>query len=70
MEKHFCICPMTKCTHHPNNHDKGCDLCVEINILDNSIPRCFFLKISDDAKVLKNHSFKSFSDFYLKHQKN
>lgn len=30
--KNFCTCLVTKCPHHPMNHDEGCTPCIKDNL--------------------------------------
>lgn len=61
--RNFCTCQNKKCKMNPANHDEGCDLCIEINLKGNTIPRCFFHKVmGDDVSSIKTWSFKEFAD--------
>lgn len=70
MENHFCSCPVESCNKHPSNHDLGCDLCIKKNLDRKEIPSCFFLKVSTEVGDVKEYSFESFTNFYLKNKNN
>ncbi len=42
-----CTCKDTNCPYHPNNHDKGCTLCIAKNLKEKEIPSCFFNEIDE-----------------------
>lgn len=68
-DKHFCTCGDTSCKLHPNNHNHGCNLCIQKNIQFREIPTCFFHLISDDISHLKEFTIESFVAFYNKNKK-
>lgn len=62
MSKKFsCPCDDHECKYNPANHDKGCDLCVEISIEDKELPKCFFQKAGGDIGKITDWSFESFA---------
>lgn len=63
----FCTCEDTNCPLHPNNHDKGCNLCIAKNLKKGEIPTCFLKKINPDISEIKNFTIDDFVNFYLKH---
>lgn len=67
MQNHFCTCGETKCKNHPNNHEKGCDPCIQKNLARGEIPACFYLKVSPDTSGLTSFTVDSFVNFYLQH---
>ena len=46
MKKHFCTCHVVACSKHPNNHNEGCDPCIEKNLELGEVPACFWLNVS------------------------
>lgn len=68
-KKHFCTCEATGCKHHPLNHDKGCDPCIQKNLSRGEIPGCFFHLVSDDLSGLDEFTVESFVKFYLERRK-
>ena len=65
--EHFCTCTAKSCSHHPANHESGCDLCIAKNLARREIPACFFLKVSPDVEGLSEYTFESFVNFFIKH---
>lgn len=58
----FCTCKNMDCKLNPVNHDKGCDLCIKVNLDCNTIPRCFFHQLmGEDVSSIKNWTFKEFA---------
>ena len=43
----FCTCQKTSCPMHPVNHELGCSLCIEKNLLTHEIPTCYFNLLND-----------------------
>ena len=68
MNKHFCNCTQTECEKHPNNHDMGCDLCIQKNLELGEIPACFWFNISK-VTGKTDYSVENFTQFYLDHKK-
>lgn len=68
--KHFCTCTDTKCKLNPHNHSHGCDLCIKKCLKEGEIPSCFFKAINDDISNTDDFTYKGFSDFVLKYEKN
>ena len=68
MKKHFCTCTDLACPLHPENHEKGCDLCIEKNLRQREMPTCFFLSVSKDIDEVTEFTVEGFVDFYLKHK--
>lgn len=66
---HFCTCTEYNCPHHPENHQKGCDSCIQKNLKRGEIPSCFFNQIDGDTSELKEYTVDSFVKFYLKNKK-
>ncbi len=60
-----CTCPDIKCPYHPTRHDKGCDLCIEINNKAREIPNCFFIAAGIDPKEIDNFTFHNFAKLML-----
>jgi hypothetical protein len=69
MEKHFCICKKIQCPNHPNNHDKGCDLCIQKNLEYGEIPACFWFNISN-VSGKTDYSVDNFVKYYLENKNN
>jgi hypothetical protein len=67
MEKHFCTCTVTQCTNHTNNHNKGCDPCIQKNLNLGEIPSCFWRNISIVTGKTE-YSVENFTKFYLDHK--
>ena len=44
--REFCTCTDYKCPCHPVNHEQGCNLCIQKNLKQKEIPRCFFHDIA------------------------
>lgn len=65
-KKHFCTCPITQCSRHPSNHDKGCDPCIKDNLEKGKMPACMFKVAHDDISDVKDFTIKGFVNFYLK----
>lgn len=61
----FCTCDNFKCTLNPTNHDQGCNLCIKRNLRKQLIPRCFFLKVTNDVNDDTDFSFESFAKYVL-----
>jgi hypothetical protein len=34
----FCNCPVNQCPRHPDNHNKGCDPCIQDNLKKKKMP--------------------------------
>ena len=66
----FCTCEDFNCPLHPNNHDKGCNLCIAKNLKKGEIPTCFFKKINNDTSDVKEFTMAGFVDFNLKNVNN
>lgn len=64
-QKHFCSCRDTSCKLNPNNHDLGCDPCIQKNLKAGEVPSCFFHLIDEDISHLKEFTIDSFVKFYL-----
>ncbi len=64
-QKHFCSCRDTSCKLNPNNHDLGCDPCIQKNLKAGEVPSCFFHLIDEDISHLKEFTIDSFVRFYL-----
>lgn len=62
----FCPCTDYSCECNPHNHEKGCDLCVEDSVKTREIPKCFFLKVTDDISDISDWSFEAFASLVLK----
>ena len=67
MDKHFCTCEQIECQKHPNNHDKGCDPCIQKNLELGEIPACFWFNISSVIGKT-DYSVENFTKFYLDHK--
>ena len=67
MGKHFCTCEQTECLKHPNNHDEGCDPCIQKNLELGEIPACFWFNISKITGKT-DYSVDNFTKFYLDHK--
>ncbi len=65
----FCPCTDYTCKFNPQNHDQGCDLCVEDSVNCREIPKCFFLKVNEDISGITDWSFEAFADFVIKNGK-
>ncbi len=65
MSEHFCSCPVMQCPRHPSNHQSGCDLCIQDNLLKKKIPACMFRAVHEDVSEVRDYSIKGFVDFYL-----
>ncbi|MEG1930695.1 MAG: DUF6485 family protein [Anaerovorax sp.] len=65
----FCPCTDFSCEFNPNNHNQGCNLCVEDSVKNKEIPKCFFMKINPEISDIEDWSFQGFVDFYNKHSK-
>lgn len=66
-QEHFCTCEITKCLRHPDNHDEGCDPCMEHNLKLGRIPLCMFKAVEGDMSEAKDLSLKGFVNYYLKY---
>lgn len=66
--KHFCTCEDFGCSHHPANHEMGCDPCIQKNLQADEIPTCFFKSVNPDISRVKDFKTKDFVDHFLKHQ--
>lgn len=62
----FCPCTDYSCEFNPNNHAKGCNLCIEDSLKCGEIPKCFFLKVTDDISNFTDWSFLKFANLVLK----
>ncbi len=62
----FCTCTDYSCELNPVNHDKGCNLCIEDSLKTREIPRCFFLKVSDNIDDIEDWSIEAFARLALK----
>lgn len=65
IQRHFCTCKDTTCKLNPENHNLGCDPCIQKNIKAGEIPSCFFHLIDEDISHLKEFTIESFVKFYL-----
>jgi len=65
----FCPCTDYSCRFNPHNHDQGCNLCVEDSIKCREIPKCFFLKVTDNIEGFEDWSFEHFAELVLKNRK-
>lgn len=64
----FCTCKNFKCNFHPSNHDKGCNICIQVCLKDSALPSCFFRAVSDDLKdieVIPDSSYQAFVKLIL-----
>lgn len=68
MKEFVCSCPVTKCPHHPSNHEEGCDSCIQKNVRKKEVPTCLFKAVHEDVSDVKDYSIKGFVEFYLAHQ--
>lgn len=64
----FCPCKDMTCRFNPQNHDKGCNLCIEDSLACREIPKCFFLKTIDNIDEFTDWSFEHFAELVLKKQ--
>ena len=64
ISKHFCTCHDIDCPLHPNNHDKGCSLCINNNLKNGKIPTCIFKNVNKDISKVNDWSIKGFVSFY------
>lgn len=62
----FCPCTDTGCQFNPENHDQGCNLCVEDSLKCREIPKCFFLKATDSIDGFEDWSFEHFAKLVMK----
>lgn len=58
----FCPCTDYTCSFNPHNHYQGCNLCVEDSLKCREVPKCFFLKVTDDITGRTDWSFEAFVD--------
>lgn len=65
----FCPCRDTECQFNPTNHDQGCNLCVEDSLKCKEIPKCFFLKVTDNIEGFDDWSFEHFAKLTLENAK-
>ena len=61
MSSFKCTCLDTECPYHPNNHDKGCDPCITVNIKDKEIPSCFMIEMGIDPTKVEDFSIENFA---------
>lgn len=58
----FCPCTDSTCEFNPMNHDEGCNRCIEDSVKTREIPKCFFLKVTDDIDGFTDWSFEHFAE--------
>jgi len=68
MTTHFCTCKDINCPIHPLKLGKGCDPCIQKNLMQGEIPSCFFRAVSDNLDGLEEYTFESFVRFYLRNR--
>lgn len=61
----WCPCQDENCPFNPVNHDQGCNLCVEDSLKCGEIPKCFFLKVTDNIDGFEDWSFEHFAKLAL-----
>lgn len=61
----FCPCTDVSCEFNPENHNKGCNLCVEDSLKCRELPKCFFLETVDDISDFTDWSFEHFAQLVL-----
>lgn len=67
-KNHFCTCKDLNCKLNPHNHNLGCDPCIKKNLREGEIPSCFFRLINDDISDIKEFTFESFVEFFIKNK--